>query len=71
MSRRIGESHSGFKVLIEESTDKILGAHFVGPHADEVINFIALAIKLGIASKDLKNMMYSYPTNSSDIRYML
>jgi glutathione reductase (NADPH) len=70
-SRRIGESHSGFKVLIEESTDKILGAHLVGPHADEVINFFALAIRLGIASKDLKNMMFSYPTNSSDIRYML
>jgi glutathione reductase (NADPH) len=70
-SRRIGESHSGFKVLIEESTDKILGAHLVGPNADEVINFFALAIRLGIASNDLKHMMYSYPTNSSDIRYML
>ncbi len=37
-SRRIGESHSGFKVLVEESTGKILGAHLFGPHADEVIN---------------------------------
>ncbi|MGH9953111.1 MAG: dihydrolipoyl dehydrogenase family protein, partial [Nitrososphaeraceae archaeon] len=70
-SKRIGESHSGFKVLIEESTGKVLGAHLLGPHSDEVINIFALAIRLGIGSKDLKNMMFSYPTNSSDIRYML
>ncbi|MGC1134582.1 MAG: NAD(P)/FAD-dependent oxidoreductase [Nitrososphaeraceae archaeon] len=70
-SRRIGESHSGYKVLVEESTGKVLGAHLLGPHADEVINIFALAIRLGIGSNDLKNMMYSYPTNSSDIRYML
>ena len=70
-SRRVGESHSGFKVLIEEATGKILGAHLLGPHADEVINIFALAIRLEIGSNDLKNMMFSYPTNSSDIRYML
>src|SRR5918994_3846033 len=70
-SKRIGESHSGFKVLIEESTGKILGAHLLGPHSDEVINIFALARRLGIGSNDLKNMMFSYPTNSSDIRYML
>jgi glutathione reductase (NADPH) len=51
--------------------DKILGAHLLGPHADEVINIFAFAIRLGIGSNDLKNMMFSYPTNPSDIRYML
>jgi glutathione reductase (NADPH) len=70
-SRRIGESHAGFKVLVEESTGKILGAHLLGPHADEVINIFALAIRLGIGSNYLKNKMFSYPTNSSDIRYIL
>jgi glutathione reductase (NADPH) len=30
-SRRIGEKYSGFKVLIEEGTDRILGAHLLGP----------------------------------------
>lgn len=70
-SRRIGESHAGFKVLVEESTGKILGAHLLGPHTDEVINIFALAIRLGIGSSDLTNMIFSYPTNTSDIRYML
>ncbi|CAN5508999.1 hypothetical protein BH18THE2_BH18THE2_27290 [soil metagenome] len=70
-SKRIGESHAGFKILVEESTNRILGAHLLGQNSEEVINIFALAIRLGIGSKDLKSMMFSYPTNSSDIRYML
>jgi glutathione reductase (NADPH) len=71
-SRRIGESCSGYKILIEEDTDRILGAHLIGPHAEEVINIFSVAIRLGHSAKDLKDpMLYSYPTNSSDILYML
>lgn len=70
-SRRLGIKHSGYKVLIEKDTDKILGAHLFAPHADEIINLFALAIEKGLTARDLKNTMYSYPTGSSDIRYML
>jgi glutathione reductase (NADPH) len=49
-SRRIGESCSGFKVLIEEGgSNRILGAHLLGPHAEEVINIFALSLTLGEA----------------------
>jgi glutathione reductase (NADPH) len=70
-SRRINESHSGFKVLIEEDTDRILGAHLLGPHADEVINIFAMAIRLELKASDLRKALWSYPTNTSDITYML
>jgi glutathione reductase (NADPH) len=70
-SRRINESHSGFKVLIDEGTDKILGAHLLGPHADEVINIFAMAIRLELRASDLRKALWSYPTNTSDITYML
>ena len=71
-SRRIGESCSGFKVLIEEGTDLILGAHIVGPHAEEVINIFSIAIRLGLTATALNDhILYSYPTNSSDVIYML
>jgi glutathione reductase (NADPH) len=70
-SRRINESHSGFKVLIEEGTDKILGAHLLGPHAEEVINIFAMAIRLELKASDLRKALWSYPTNASDITYML
>ena len=72
-SKRIGEQYSGFKIITDEKTDKILGAHIMGPHAEEIINIFALAIRLDISKKDLKDSaaLFTYPTNSSDIVYML
>src|SRR5918996_636154 len=70
-SKHVGEKYSGYKVLIEENNDRILGAHVLGPHAEEVINIFALAIRLGLKAGEIKQAIFAYPTNSSDISYML
>lgn len=70
-ARQAAEPVYGFKVLVEETTDLILGAHLVGPHADEIINIFALAIRHGITAASLKQTMFAYPTGASDIGYML
>lgn len=70
-ARRVAETTYGFKVLVEETTGHILGAHLVGPHADEVINLFALAIRKGLTADDLKTTIFAYPTGSSDIGYMV
>ncbi|KAA0686143.1 MULTISPECIES: dihydrolipoyl dehydrogenase family protein [Azospirillum] len=70
-ARRVAETVYGFKVLVEEGTECILGAHLVGPHADEVINIFGLAIRHGLTADDLKTTMFAYPTGASDIGYML
>ncbi|MDN5845858.1 MAG: NAD(P)/FAD-dependent oxidoreductase [Candidatus Nitrosocosmicus sp.] len=71
-TRRVGETHSGFKILIEQGSDRILGAHLLGPHAEEVINIFSMAIRLGLTVKDLNDpILYAYPTNTSDVIYML
>lgn len=70
-SQRAGETASGSKVLIEEDTGRILGAHLFGRHADEVINIFALAIRLRARADDLKHLFYAYPTVASDIPYMV
>jgi glutathione reductase (NADPH) len=70
-SRRVGERYSAFKVLIEENTDRILGAHLLGSEADETINLFALAVRFGITASQLRDMIFSYPTHASDIPYML
>ena len=63
--------HSGYKVLVEEATDRILGAHLLGNAADEVINLFALAIQSGMRATDLKHMLFAYPTNGSNMSRML
>jgi len=70
-SRRVGERYSGFKVLLEEGTGRILGAHLLGSHAQEIVNIFALAIRSGLRGADLKEMLFAYPTHASDVRYML
>ncbi len=70
-SRRVALPHTAFKVLVEEGTERILGAHLLGPHAEEVINLFALAIRSGLRASDLKQMVYAYPTSASDVSYMV
>lgn len=70
-SRRVAEACSGFKVLVEEESDTILGAHLLGPHAEETINLFALAIRSGLRASDLREAIFAYPTHASDVRYML
>ena len=70
-TRRVGETTSGAKVLIEEGTDRILGAHLFGPQADEVINLFALAIRLRIPAGQMKEVIYAYPTYGSDVRFLV
>jgi glutathione reductase (NADPH) len=70
-SRRVAEDCSGFKVLIEEGKDRILGAHVLGPHADELINVFALAMQTETPASKLKHALFGYPTLGSDVKYML
>lgn len=70
-ARQAAEKVYGFKVLVDEQTDLVLGAHLVGPHADEVINLFALAIRHGLTAAQLDATMFAYPTGASDIGYML
>jgi glutathione reductase (NADPH) len=70
-ARRVAESVYGFKVMVEENTDQILGAHLVGPNADEVINIFGLAIRQGLTADALKTTMFAYPTGASDVGDML
>jgi glutathione reductase (NADPH) len=70
-SRRVAEKYSGFKVLVEEGTDRMLGAHLLGSQAEEVINLFGVAMRSGMRAADLKHMLFAYPTHGSDLPYML
>ena len=70
-TRRLGETTSGAKVLVEEGTDRILGAHLFGPWADEEINVFAVAIRFGVRAADLKQVFFAYPTVTSDLPYLV
>ncbi|PYO07147.1 MAG: NAD(P)/FAD-dependent oxidoreductase, partial [Gemmatimonadetes bacterium] len=68
---RVLESAAMYKTITEEGTNRILGAHLLGPHAEEVINLFAIAIRNNLTASDLSHMIYAYPTSASDIAFML
>jgi len=68
---RIGETTSAAKILIDRSNDQIVGAHLLGPEYGELINTFALAIKLGLTTRQLKSATAAYPTVGSDVGSML
>jgi glutathione reductase (NADPH) len=70
-ARAAAQPTYGFKVLVEEGSERVLGAHLVGPNADNVINLFALAIRHSLTADDLKSTMFAYPTGASDVGYML
>lgn len=70
-SRRVAEKHSGYKVLIEEGTDRILGAHLLGASSDELSNIFALAIRSRLPATALREAILAYPTHGSNLSYML
>jgi glutathione reductase (NADPH) len=68
---RVGEKTAAAKIIIDNTTDQILGAHLLGPGYAEVINIFGLAIKLGLTTRQLKSMTATYPSVGSDIGSML
>ena len=59
------------KVIVEQSTDRILGAHFVGHAGQELVNIFGLAMRFDITARQIRENVYAYPTFSSDIKHML
>ena len=70
-SKRIGEEHAGYKILIDSQTNEIIGAHLARHNASEVVNVLALAMKYGIKAADLAAFPWAYPTLTSDLKYMV
>ena len=70
-SLRVGEQYSAYKVLVEKATGKILGAHLIGPGAEEQINLFAMAMGAGLSANQVKAIIFAYPSYASDLGSMV
>ena len=70
-AKRLNENQYAFKTITDKNSGQLLGAHLIGPEAAETINLFAMAITTRMKAKDLKKMIYAYPTFGSDLSYML
>ena len=70
-SRTYGETVAWSKILVDEQSDHILGAHMVGHNGEELIHIFAFAMKHGITAAQIRNTVYAFPTYSADIKSMV
>ena len=70
-AKHLGETTYAFKVIIDNKTDHILGAHIIGPNAEETINVFAVAMQVGMKAENLKTIPFVFPSASSDIAKMV
>ncbi|MGR3492982.1 MAG: dihydrolipoyl dehydrogenase [Shimia sp.] len=56
------------KILADAETDRILGAHIVGPMAGDLIHEICVAMEFGAAAQDLALTCHAHPTYSEAVR---
>ena len=70
-ARTQAETVAFSKVLVEEESGRILGAHIVGHGAEEIIHHFAFAMAHGVTAQALADTVYAYPTYSADIKNMV
>jgi dihydrolipoamide dehydrogenase len=66
--RGLGKAHAmgeitGFvKLIAEESSDRLIGAHIIGPHASDLIHEASLALRKGLTIRDIAETIHVHPT---------
>jgi dihydrolipoamide dehydrogenase len=56
------------KILADAETDRVLGAHIIGPQAGELIAEICVAMEFGAAAEDIARTCHAHPTCSEAVR---
>ena len=67
-AKAIDEPEGFVKILADQSTDKVLGVHIIGPHAGEMIAEMAVAMEFGASSEDIARTCHAHPTFSEAIK---
>ena len=67
-AKAIDDSEGFVKILADEKTDKVLGAHLIGPHAGELIAEIGVAMEFGASSEDIARTCHAHPTFSEAVK---
>jgi len=63
-ARAVDQSDGFVKILSDKATDRILGAHIIGPNAGEMIAEAVIALEYGASSEDMARTCHAHPTMS-------
>jgi glutathione reductase (NADPH) len=55
------------KLIVDGDSDRVLGCHMVGPNAGELVQLIAIAIKMGATKADFDATTALHPTLAEEV----
>ena len=67
-ARAMGDTDGFVKILADAATDRILGAHIIGPDAGTLIAELATAMEFGAAAEDVARICHAHPTLSEAVK---
>ena len=67
-AKAIDDTEGFVKILADAKTDRVLGAHLIGPHAGELIGEIGVAMEFGASSEDIARTCHAHPTFSEAVK---
>ena len=67
-ARAMGETDGFVKILADRATDRVLGAHIIGPDAGTLIAEIALAMEFGASSEDVARTCHAHPSLNEAVK---
>jgi glutathione reductase (NADPH) len=70
-TRTYNEPVAWAKVIVDETTDRVLGAHIVGHAGEELIHLFAFAMKFGIKAGQIQDTVYAFPTFAADVKHLV
>ncbi len=67
-ARAMGDTDGFVKLLADKATDRLLGAHIIGPDAGTMIAELVLAIEFGASAEDVARTSHAHPTLNEAIK---
>jgi dihydrolipoamide dehydrogenase len=67
-AKAVFQAEGFVKILADKDTDRILGAHIIGPQAGDLIHEICVAMEFGASAQDLALTCHAHPTWSEAVR---
>jgi dihydrolipoamide dehydrogenase len=67
-ARAMGDTDGFVKILSDKTTDRLLGAHIIGPDAGTLIAELATAMEFGASAEDVARVCHAHPTLSEAVK---
>jgi glutathione reductase (NADPH) len=56
-----------YKIIVDAASEKIVGAHMIGPDAPEILQVLAIAVKAGLRKSQLDDVIAIHPTMAEEL----